>query len=232
MRHRMIGRLTTLALSIVALSCGDVRSPLETAEPIPAVDSRPAGLIVFASRTTPLSKIATGTDVPQGEYRLEVTTELIRRNEGGRLNVSFPEYGSSGMVRVAKAGFKVEKNSIGDAAPLHGNLYQITMAVHSGEELTDVRIEFDPSGMSFSPLATLTTDIVGHIKAQDLVAYHFHSDGLVTQPQFSVEAIEIDDDAHEAYEDLPAWRITVGVPGFSEYTYDDDPMNEEGEEEP
>lgn len=215
--NRTIGKITILALGIIALACGDVRSPLENTNdqaPLAAIDQNapPAGIIAFGPRSLARAraKVAAHATTWSGLHYVAVDADLIDASEGGSLEADFPDYGPDGIVRATSTEFEVEANSIGGADPVWEDSHLILMKSHSGERLDEILVEFYPSGMTFSPVAKLTVKGVGPINVDDLVAYHIEGDGSVSQPPFTVK---VTDDG---------WKIKVDVPGFSEYTYDDD----------
>lgn len=217
----------TIALGVITLSCGDVRTPMETTL-TPAVDAPRAGTIAFGSRFLSRSKLADLSPTWSGAHYIEADSKNVDASEGDRLRTKFFNYGDKSTVRVKDAQFVVRPYSIGDAEPIWGDRYPITMTVHSGEAVDEILVQFQPSGMSFSPHAQLVMIVYGEINVSDMVAYHIHGTGEVSKPAFSIEPIDDDeierDDSDEIEEsdDLKKWRITVSVPGFSEYTYDDD----------
>jgi hypothetical protein len=168
----------------------------------------PAGVIVFtpsalraAKRSTRNVTQASGTD-----------TEIIRNREGGDLRVDIRPYGDNDILRVKSAKFEIEKKSIGGVKPLKRDRYLITMTVHSGTTLSDVAIEFTPSGMTFSPAAQLEVQLSGthSIEGKEIVGYHIDADGTVTEIRTKVE------------DRRGTLKLTIDVPGFSEYDWDDD----------
>ena len=78
-----------------------------------------------------------------------------------------------------------------------------------------IHVAFEPSDMTFSPVARLTIHGVGPIDVENLVVYHISDDGEVGEPPFTVTV------------DGGEWEITVEVPGFSEYTWEDEEADED-----
>jgi hypothetical protein len=216
-----VTKLAILALSVVVLACGEINTPVESVSNPTSPDSgidnarpagpRSAGRIVFGSSTA-RPKIAATADW-SGVQAYDTDESSIAFGEGGELAATFNAYGTDATVRVDAVRFVVQPNSIGGIEPAWGDVHRIEMSAQSGQRLEDILIGFQPSGMTFSPAATLNIRGSGHINPKDLVMYHISDDGEVTLPSFWVKA----SGSH--------WAIVIGVPGFSEYS-----MDEEGQE--
>lgn len=203
--------LTIVAATVMTAACGDLRGPLTSgtpsqSEPIMAVPN-PEGrdFIVFGEAGLGRASKASVS----GTLLSQVESVIVKRSRKERLKVKFDSYESP--LRVHEAKFEIEKNSIGDAEPLWKDHYAIVMQVETGQSLADVRVKFQPSGMSFTPVAKLTVKVKGSLDPTKLVAYHVSGNGLVTKPRMKAKE-----------EKKGTWKLEVEVPGFSEYTYDDD----------
>jgi hypothetical protein len=114
-------------------------------------------------------------------------------------------------MQVREATFKVAKNSIGGRiAPLWKNYHEIEMSVETGQTLAQVIVKFRPAGMTFDPVAVLELKVKGELDPSTLVAYHVSKSGRVTKPAFKVEGKKT------------AWKLSVEVPSFSEYSWDEE----------
>ena len=210
-----------LAVGVIALSCGEARGPLESTTEVNTqlpesafAGALPAGgVVVFGDAALARAKRSVG-----GPMFTERDGDVVKSSKDGKLKVKFRDY--DGPVRVKEAEFKIEKNSITNATPLYKNYYLVGMQVETGKTLEDIRVKFYPSGMTFTEEATLTLKIRGKLSTSSFKAYHIQKNGTVTEPEVKLKGKKEE------------WELEVKVPGFSEYTYDDDPMNEEGDEGP
>ena len=142
--------------------------------------------------------------VPDSLYS-EDTLGLFSVVNGGAIQVQFVPYGNANTVRVEQAVFTVVPNAV----PADTT---ITMDVTSGTQLDDIVAAFGPSGLTFSPFASLQIAVSGelNIEPQNIVAYHIYADGTVTTTNITIEQTGV-----------KAWLFSIEVPGFSRYGFDD-----------
>jgi hypothetical protein len=113
-------------------------------------------------------------------------------------------------VFVQKARLTVLANSMDGLKPSDDGNYWITMRVISGTTLSDVAVQFNPSGLTFTPAATLSIKLLGPLDLSGLeYVYHVSGDGSVTKVRV------------HAYPEATGWRVDIEVPGFSKYVIDD-----------
>ena len=145
------------------------------------------------------------------------TSEDVEIDDDAKLEVSFdredensnPSSAAQGVVRVRKASIEIHEESIGGSHAERQDEIEITMNVQSGLALSDVLVQFTPSGLTFRPTALLSVQLSGHLAPTEIIVYHIYSDGTV------VEILT------EIVQDGDYWRVNVDVPGFSEYSWDD-----------
>lgn len=220
MKSRIKKVVAMLAAGVVAFSCGEARGPLdsntEADELLPAsafVEAVPAGgIVVFGDRALARAKKSIG-----GPLHKAYDADVFREKKKEKLKVKFDDYDAG--VQIKEAEFEVEKNSIGGTDPIYGDYHLVAMQVETGLTLEDVRVKFYPSGMTFSPSASLTLKVKGDIDEKAFKAYHISGAGEVTTPNVRLKKEKKD-----------SWKLEVEITGFSEYTYDDDEMDQEGDE--
>jgi hypothetical protein len=225
--------LMGVALLAIAGGCGDMdRSPMATDTGVQAETAalETGGKLVFSTRAlmTSLAK----RSGPGKTTKAKKTSSRFRPKLGGDLSLTFPKYGDDSILRVKKAHFKVKKNSIGGLKPNSGNRYKISMEVTTGTTLDDIVISFTPSGLKFRPAARLKLLLKGRMdvggaaklagagnedadmsedrdEGEEAFMYHVSKNGEISKVLVQVK------------EKKSGWLLTIRVPGFSEYNWDD-----------
>jgi len=217
-KNRIRNAAIVLALGIIAVSCGDARGPLSSGPetqfgPIVAQVANPEGVNFFVFGDAALALTKRGSaGVTTQEQKDE---KIVDARKNATLKVKFRKYDSP--LRVIEAEFKIKKNSIGDATPVGRNRYLIGMKVVSGQSLNQMVVTFKPKGMSFTPAAKLKLKVKSESDLENLVAYHIDPDGTVTQVKMKVK------------KERSYWKLEIEVHSFSQYSYDDDEMNQESD---
>lgn len=142
---------------------------------------------------------ATGVFSPRRYGRLEV-----RLNSGDDDDDDDDRDGHSG-VRVQRTTFEVKKGAIDREV-------EISMSVFSGSALADIGVKFTPSGLRFTPPATLTLALRGDLDKKDLEglrAYH-------------IEGSKVTEISVKVTGNKKTLILTVEVPGFSIYSLGDE----------
>ena len=144
-------------------------------------------------------------DAATGMYYLTEAKEFAPTG-GGNIDIDFEQPASGDSIRVSGATFTVQPGSIGGLPPLANGKYLITMKVLSRTTLSDVEVQFEPSGLAFVPNAVLEIELAGALNPALVTAYHVHGGGT------TVEQIPVTIAAQGS-----GWLVTVQVPGFSRY---------------
>ncbi|MBI2950610.1 hypothetical protein HYY27_00875 [bacterium] len=165
----------------------------------PSLSGHPVYLTL--SRGAPLraAKRVTGSEV-----YTQSASGWFSPGRDGELRVGFPRYADPGQVQVKRATFEVEEGSV-------GRRVEISMTAFSGTALEDVRIEFEPSGLAFSPPATLTLVLRGELDPGEVNVYHTEG-STVTRVSADFEDGE------------KTLTVVVKVPGFSTYSLGGDEL--------
>ena len=131
--------------------------------------------------------------------------DVFSPKKDGKLEVEFDDPNNNGGVRVKGAEFQVKKGSL-------DRQVEITMTVFSGSALSDVIVNFTPSGLKFSPPATLSIEVSGDLSAKDLQGMKaYHVEGK--------KVTELSIQFHPSGKN--EWTITIRVPSFSSYSLGD-----------
>jgi len=199
-----------LALGGVALlvvGCGSLKqqplapsvAPIQTGGS--AIANHGPSLIVFSTREMTTAQVlragkATGQTINQS------ASGYCAIANGLSLGVAFDAPPADSLIHVANASFVVAPQSASWDTT-------IIMTVTSGSTLEDVAAIFEPTGMRFTPAATLTINGVGPIDANHIRAYHIEGQDVQTI------GVQLTVDGN-------SWQLVVSVPGFSSYSIDDD----------
>jgi hypothetical protein len=137
--------------------------------------------------------------------------QTISVAEGGNMGVVFNSAsGDPEAVKVDHATFQVHPNTMGGTPAEGVEAVEVTMTVTSGLVLDDVSVPFGPSGLTFVPGADLNVWLTGPLAPMNIIVYHIYADGTVVPIPTQIVA------------DGDLWLVHVPVPGFSEYSWDDD----------
>jgi hypothetical protein len=159
--------------------------------------SGPSRARVRAAKPTLVGE-ATGLFSPRRHGRLEV-----RVNSGDDGDDDDDDDGDG--VRVQRATFEVKKGAIDREVT-------ISMAVFSGSALEDIGVKFGPSGLRFTPPATLTLVLRGDLDKKDL-------EGLKA---YHIEGSRVTEMAVRITGNKKTLILTLEVPGFSIYSLGDE----------
>ncbi len=205
-----------LAMSgIVLMGCGGLaRQPLAPPVTSQKVQEKtsPADspfTLVLSRKTPDASRPGAARPIPRA-VRMDVG--WFSPQTSGTLQVGFPDYAAAGEVQVKTAKFTVAAGSLSRNA-------WITMTALSGATLEDVSVIFTPSGLTFTPSATLTLVLRGEIDPAHLKAYH-------------IEGREVTEIPAQVSANGNGWTVALQVPGFSRYGMGDDAMPPEAGEGP
>jgi len=235
-RRRATVSLAGLALGALLVGCGAMdRTPMASDEAV--VEDVPASAMDGARLVFSPTALLQGAAKRVKSDASSLTRKAAKRfnpNWRDDLSVVFPKYGDKDILRVKKARFIVKRKSITGLEPNSGRKYKISMEVTTGTTLDDIEIAFTPSGLKFAPEATLklllkgTMSVGGARKLAGVdsededdsddgtpgdegVIYHVSKNGQITQVPVTIR------------EKKSGWLLTIRIPGFSEYNWDDVP---------
>ena len=214
--------LMAVACFMLVSGCGDLdRSPLVSGPDATVQDGGKTAAwksdqgYIYLSLSGRAAKPAI-LDGATGLYYLTEAQEFVP-TAGGSMGIDFEQPASGDSIRVSGATFTVSPNSIGGLPPLGNGNYLITMKVLSKTTLADIEVQFEPSGLAFTPKAVLQISLEGALNPAVVKAYHVHGSGT------TVEQIPVTIVAQGS-----GWLVTLQIPGFSSYDFwndgeEDDP---------
>ena len=201
--RRLREPVLAVCLATLVSGCGD--SPTKSASQDATPDHTPAISLQKPSWA--------GSNWASAASPDQLTSNVtINARKGGFLFVRFP-WDYSGRVRVYEALLRIPRKALGASGS-----FDLTMEVNAGDVLDDISVVFGPSGTKFNPEATLTISIIGLVSIEQIAtAQHIFGDG-------QVESIET-----EFKDGRWLTKVTIRVPGFSRYNFDDDEMDQESD---
>ena len=153
--------LTSLAVGVFLwIGCGNQQGPLSPGQPSGIQNTAGRARLSFSA---PAAERA--AKPVRNMSHSQSVSGLFRPERSGRLSVRFKEYALGNEVQVKSATFSVKRGAV-----LHPVV--IGMKVSSGTTLQDVTIDFSPSGLQFSPKATLTLKLLGDLDPANLTVSH------------------------------------------------------------
>ena len=160
----------------------------------------------------PLAPVASDS-APHATKKAKGNTTSVSKlvgDQGGTLKAKLHKTGGKNDVMAKDVSFRIELGSI-----VGGGEHEITMEVHSGTTVDDIRVVFSPSGLAFSPMASLTMRLRGPVTAEQVSsAQHICGGGKI------IESITTETDR----KGNSFLVVELKVPGFSIYSLGGDDM--------